>query len=210
MPTWCCTLLVHENRSIVVPLYTIEESVQNSLRPFCDQCRCTGWSNLFVSKRKYHMIIPMDDGWNKPMDDAVFDLQTHLLHGLIHFPEPLPVPVLVPGIDVYNDVVYLSTNVLWGYPESEVGRVVKGKKKGYNSKCLEPTISEGATARKSPMQYSPTTFNKKGRKVGPGQTTKMAIALVEKKTGLQKLNRKRASLQDNNHRFKTIAAASVF
>lgn len=26
----------------------------------------------------------MDDGWNKPMDDAVFDLQTHLLHGLIH------------------------------------------------------------------------------------------------------------------------------
>ncbi|GMN49376.1 hypothetical protein TIFTF001_018561 [Ficus carica] len=43
-----------------------------------------GWSNLFVSKQKYHMIIPMDDGWNKPMDDAVFDLQTHLLHGLIH------------------------------------------------------------------------------------------------------------------------------
>jgi len=38
----------------------------------------------------------------------------------------------------------------------------------------------------------------------------MAIALVEKKTGLQKLNQKHASLQDNNHRFKTIAAASVF
>ena len=41
MPTWC-TLLVHENRNFVVPLYTIEESVKNSLRPFCDQCRCTG------------------------------------------------------------------------------------------------------------------------------------------------------------------------
>ena len=30
----------------MVPLYTIEESVQNSLRPFCDQCRCTGQSLL--------------------------------------------------------------------------------------------------------------------------------------------------------------------
>ncbi|XP_057497200.1 PHD finger protein MALE MEIOCYTE DEATH 1-like isoform X2 [Actinidia eriantha] len=38
----------------------------------------------FVSKRKYHMIIPMDVEWNKPVEDGVFDLQTHLLHGLIH------------------------------------------------------------------------------------------------------------------------------
>ena len=33
-------------------------------------------------------------------------------------PEPLPVPALVPGADVYSDVVYLYTNVLLlGYPE---------------------------------------------------------------------------------------------
>lgn len=43
-----------------------------------------GWSHHFVSKRKYHMIIPVDDEWNKPLDEGVFDLQTHLLHGLIH------------------------------------------------------------------------------------------------------------------------------
>lgn len=60
------------------------------------------------------------------------------------------------------------------------------------------------------LQQLSASWRGEGRKVGPGQTTKMAIALVEKKTGLQKLNRKRASLQDNNHRFKTIAAASVF
>ncbi|KAL6219451.1 hypothetical protein ACLB2K_007210 [Fragaria x ananassa] len=83
MPVWC-TLLVHDDRSLVLPLYTIEENVKDSDNPFCDHCRCTGWSNHFVSKRKYHMIIPMDDVWNKPLDDDIFDLSTHLLHGLIH------------------------------------------------------------------------------------------------------------------------------
>ncbi|KAE8021934.1 hypothetical protein FH972_007781 [Carpinus fangiana] len=83
MPTWC-TLLVHEARNFVVPLYTIEEEVTCSLRPYCDHCRCTGWSNHFLSKRKYHLIIPADDEWNKPLVDDVMDLQTHLLHGLIH------------------------------------------------------------------------------------------------------------------------------
>lgn len=37
-----------------------------------------------MSARKYHMIIPVDDEWTKPLDEGVFDLQTHLLHGLIH------------------------------------------------------------------------------------------------------------------------------
>ncbi|KAL7192685.1 hypothetical protein ACSBR2_024493 [Camellia fascicularis] len=83
MPVWC-TFLVQENRGFLVPLYTIEESVKHSLSPFCDHCRSNGWSHHFVSKRKYHLIIPVDDEWNKPLDDGVFDLQTHLLHGLIH------------------------------------------------------------------------------------------------------------------------------
>ncbi|KAK3039344.1 hypothetical protein RJ639_028744 [Escallonia herrerae] len=83
MPVWC-TFLVHEKRGFVLPLYTIEESVKRSLQPFCDHCRCAGWSHHFVSKRKYHFIIPMDDVWNKPLNAGVFDLQTHLLHGLIH------------------------------------------------------------------------------------------------------------------------------
>ncbi|KAH7849367.1 hypothetical protein Vadar_016836 [Vaccinium darrowii] len=83
MPVWC-TFLVHEDRGFMVPLYTIEESVKHSLTPFCDHCRCTGWSHHFVSKRKYHMIIPVDDDWNKPLEEGVLDMQTHLLHGLIH------------------------------------------------------------------------------------------------------------------------------
>ncbi|KAL2241114.1 PHD finger protein MALE MEIOCYTE DEATH 1 [Sesamum indicum] len=83
MPIWC-TFLVYENRGTVLPLYTVEENVKHSDRPFCDYCRCAGWSHHFVSKRKYHFIIPGHDEWNKPLNEGAFDLQTHLLHGLIH------------------------------------------------------------------------------------------------------------------------------
>ncbi|XAR73574.1 hypothetical protein NMG60_11007585 [Bertholletia excelsa] len=83
MAVWC-TFLVHENRGFLLPLYTIEENVRHSLRPFCDYCRSTGWSQHLITKRKYHMIIPVDEEWNKPLEEGVFDLQTHLLHGLIH------------------------------------------------------------------------------------------------------------------------------
>ncbi|EOY16518.1 RING/FYVE/PHD zinc finger superfamily protein, putative [Theobroma cacao] len=83
MPIWC-TLLVHENKSSVVPLYTIKEDVKLSSNPFCDHCRCTGWSNHFVSKRKYHVVIPNDRDWNKPLEDGVLNIHSHLLHGLIH------------------------------------------------------------------------------------------------------------------------------
>ena len=41
MPAWC-TLLVHETKSFIVPLYTIEEDVKYSPRPYCDHCRCAG------------------------------------------------------------------------------------------------------------------------------------------------------------------------
>ncbi|XP_077240022.1 RING/FYVE/PHD zinc finger superfamily protein [Tasmannia lanceolata] len=83
MPIWC-TLLVNENSGVVIPLYFIEESVKYSSRPFCEYCRCIGWSHHFVSKRRYHMIIPVDTEWDKPLGEKFFDLQNHLLHGLIH------------------------------------------------------------------------------------------------------------------------------
>ncbi|XP_051141119.1 PHD finger protein MALE MEIOCYTE DEATH 1 [Andrographis paniculata] len=83
MPIWC-TFLVYESRGTVLPLYTIEEDVKQSDRPFCDYCRCAGWSHHLVTKRKYHMIIPANDEWQKSLDEGAFDLQTHLLHGLIH------------------------------------------------------------------------------------------------------------------------------
>ncbi|XP_060183792.1 PHD finger protein MALE MEIOCYTE DEATH 1 [Lycium barbarum] len=83
MSIWS-TFLVHKKRGIVIPLYTIEENVKSSVRTFCDHCRCAGWSHHFVSKKKYHLIIPADSEWNKHLDDGVFDDQTHILHGLIH------------------------------------------------------------------------------------------------------------------------------
>ncbi|XP_073041272.1 LOW QUALITY PROTEIN: PHD finger protein MALE MEIOCYTE DEATH 1-like [Primulina eburnea] len=83
MPVWC-TFLVYESKGVVLPLFTVEENVKHSNRPFCDYCHCAGWSNHFVSKRKYHFIIPVDDEWNKSLDEGAFDLQSHFLHGLIH------------------------------------------------------------------------------------------------------------------------------
>ncbi|XP_050227365.1 PHD finger protein MALE MEIOCYTE DEATH 1 [Mercurialis annua] len=81
MPIWC-TLL--QTKSFVLPLYTIEEDVTYSPVPFCDRCRCTGWGDNFVSKRRYHVIIPIDGEWNKRLEEGVFDVHTHILHGLIH------------------------------------------------------------------------------------------------------------------------------
>ncbi|XP_009789304.1 PHD finger protein MALE MEIOCYTE DEATH 1 [Nicotiana sylvestris] len=84
MQIWS-TFLVHKNRGVAIPLYTIEENVKNNdSRSFCDHCRCAGWSHHFVSKRKYHLIIPADCEWNQHLNDGVFDDQTHILHGLIH------------------------------------------------------------------------------------------------------------------------------
>ncbi|KAJ0040951.1 hypothetical protein Pint_28433 [Pistacia integerrima] len=42
---------------------------------------CTGWSNHFVSKRKYHVIKP-----KRHLKDDVFDIQNHLFHGFGCFP----------------------------------------------------------------------------------------------------------------------------
>lgn len=46
----------------------------------------SGWSDHFVSKRKYHLIIPAENEWDGRLlhDGSFLDSQTHLLHGLIH------------------------------------------------------------------------------------------------------------------------------
>uniref|UniRef100_A0A7N0UKI6 PHD-type domain-containing protein n=3 Tax=Kalanchoe fedtschenkoi TaxID=63787 RepID=A0A7N0UKI6_KALFE len=83
-PVWC-TLLARHPDSRLLPLYTVEESAASSpTTPFCHLCRSSGWSNHFVSKRKYHFIIPADREWNYPLQEDALDDQTHLLHGLIH------------------------------------------------------------------------------------------------------------------------------
>ncbi|MED6110595.1 hypothetical protein PIB30_044515 [Stylosanthes scabra] len=82
-PLWC-TLLVSDKTNLTAPLFTLEEQVSQSSHPFCDHCRSAGWSGHFVSKRRYHFIIPMDNGWNKPLPEDAIDNQGHLLHGVIH------------------------------------------------------------------------------------------------------------------------------
>lgn len=49
MPIWC-TLIVSEHNG-VFPLYTIEETVEHSVNPFCDHCKLSGvivYSHDFV------------------------------------------------------------------------------------------------------------------------------------------------------------------
>ncbi|KAL5102137.1 hypothetical protein RYX36_006464 [Vicia faba] len=82
-PLWS-TFLIHDKSNLMAPFYTLEEEVYNSSHPFCDHCRCVGWSGHFVSKRRYHFIIPMDNAWHKPLNEESLDNQSHLLHGVIH------------------------------------------------------------------------------------------------------------------------------
>ncbi|KAL5551849.1 hypothetical protein UlMin_002025 [Ulmus minor] len=82
MPIWCTFLLI--DRSHVVPLYTVEESVKQSSKPYCDHCKSTGWGNHFLTIKNYHFLIPKEDLWNKRLDNNVFDLDTHLLYGKLH------------------------------------------------------------------------------------------------------------------------------
>ncbi|XP_061357149.1 PHD finger protein MALE MEIOCYTE DEATH 1-like [Gastrolobium bilobum] len=83
-PIWR-TLLIHDKTKPMVPLYTIEEDVNQSSHPFCDRCRSLGWGGHFVTKRRYHFIIPMDNWWHKSLSEGALDSQNHhLLHGVIH------------------------------------------------------------------------------------------------------------------------------
>ncbi|KAI3967293.1 hypothetical protein MKW92_024363 [Papaver armeniacum] len=79
--TWFTLLVKNDNGSYKeVLLYTIEESVEASKLPSCDHCLFTGWSHHFVSRRRYHFIIPVVDRF----PDIRLSDPTHLLHGLIH------------------------------------------------------------------------------------------------------------------------------
>ncbi|KAK2635535.1 hypothetical protein Ddye_030327 [Dipteronia dyeriana] len=82
-PVWC-TLFLSETNGIVFPLYIVEQNVQQSSDPFCDLCRCVGWSHHFVSKRRYHLIIPENLKWSRPLNMDSIEFDTHLLHGVIH------------------------------------------------------------------------------------------------------------------------------
>ncbi|WVZ60285.1 hypothetical protein U9M48_010331 [Paspalum notatum var. saurae] len=78
-------LLSDERTGAVVPIVAVEELAAASPAPLCDLCRCAGWSHHWVSKRKYHFIIPAAVDWDQPLRaDALLGRSDHLLHGLIH------------------------------------------------------------------------------------------------------------------------------
>ncbi|XP_059306679.1 PHD finger protein At2g01810-like [Lycium ferocissimum] len=82
-PIWS-TWLISKSTGAVFPLYTIEETTQLSLHPFCDHCKFSGWGHHYVSKRRYHLLIPANENWEKPLGSDSFEIGTHVLHGLIH------------------------------------------------------------------------------------------------------------------------------
>ncbi|KAL6637028.1 hypothetical protein ACP70R_024600 [Stipagrostis hirtigluma subsp. patula] len=77
--------LSDERTGAVVPIVAVEELAAASPAPLCDLCRCAGWSNHWVSKRKYHFIIPTETDWDQPLGaSALLRRSDHLLHGIIH------------------------------------------------------------------------------------------------------------------------------
>uniref|UniRef100_A0ACD6A8F5 Uncharacterized protein n=1 Tax=Avena sativa TaxID=4498 RepID=A0ACD6A8F5_AVESA len=69
----------------VVPIVAVEVLAASSPAPFCGLCRCAGWSHHWVSKRRYHFIIPADSDWEQHFGtDELLGRNDHLLHGLIH------------------------------------------------------------------------------------------------------------------------------
>ncbi|KAL3719620.1 hypothetical protein ACJRO7_004575 [Eucalyptus globulus] len=79
-----CTLLMHQKTGVVIPPYTVQETMTPSSPSFCDHCRSAGWGNHYMSGRRYHLIIPKDGCWSRPLEECDLDEPNHLLHGLIH------------------------------------------------------------------------------------------------------------------------------
>ncbi|XP_010424952.1 PREDICTED: PHD finger protein At2g01810-like [Camelina sativa] len=83
--TVSCILLASQASGVVFPLYILEELISDSSpNPLCDSCRCVGWGHHYVSKRRYHMIIPKRDEWTDPLTAKSLKLSSHLMHGLVH------------------------------------------------------------------------------------------------------------------------------
>ncbi|KAF8010046.1 hypothetical protein BT93_J0881 [Corymbia citriodora subsp. variegata] len=83
LPVWC-TLLMHEKTGVVVPLYTVQETMTPSSASFCDHCRFAGWGKHYMSRWRYHLIIPKVGCWSRALEEGDLDAPNHLLHGLIH------------------------------------------------------------------------------------------------------------------------------
>ncbi|KAF8117489.1 hypothetical protein N665_0009s0017 [Sinapis alba] len=85
--TVSCTLFASEETGVVFPLFTVEEQISDadsSPNPLCDVCRCVGWGHHYVTKRKYHLIIPTIDKWKEALTRESLKANTHLMHGVIH------------------------------------------------------------------------------------------------------------------------------
>ncbi|KQK13520.1 hypothetical protein BRADI_1g10680v3 [Brachypodium distachyon] len=83
-PAWRA-FLSDDRTGAVVPIIAIEVLAASSSAPLCDFCRCAGWSHHWVSKRRYHFIIPADADWDQHFGtDTLLGRNDHLLHGLIH------------------------------------------------------------------------------------------------------------------------------
>ncbi|CAA7043713.1 unnamed protein product [Microthlaspi erraticum] len=83
--TVSCLFLASEATGVVFPLFTVEEQISDSSPdPLCDFCRCVGWGHHYVSKRKYHFIIPARGKWKTPLTKDSLKLTSHLMHGVVH------------------------------------------------------------------------------------------------------------------------------
>ncbi|CAH8363505.1 unnamed protein product [Eruca vesicaria subsp. sativa] len=86
--TVSCIFLFSEVTGVVFPLFAVEERISDGDSspnpPLCDVCRCVGWGHHYVTKRKYHLIIPRNDKWNESLTRESLKARNHLMHGVIH------------------------------------------------------------------------------------------------------------------------------
>ncbi|XP_074375999.1 PHD finger protein At2g01810-like [Apium graveolens] len=85
LPVWSCLVGNESDFKGVFKFFVVEEMMaQHSSLPFCNHCKFIGWGHHFVSKRRYHIIIPSYDCLNKPLKGDFLADRNHLLHGLVH------------------------------------------------------------------------------------------------------------------------------
>ncbi|CDY17644.1 BnaA06g34630D [Brassica napus] len=85
--TVSCIFLYSVETGAVFPLFAVEERISEgdlSHNLLCDVCRCVGWGHHYVTKRKYHLIIPTVDKWKEPLTRETIKASNHLMHGVIH------------------------------------------------------------------------------------------------------------------------------
>ncbi|PRQ50510.1 hypothetical protein RchiOBHm_Chr2g0134011 [Rosa chinensis] len=83
MKTWLTEL---EIGGATIPLFTIEDDEGAWPEPSCKHCRIADCESIHVSKKRFHMLVPVEEVWNECLNESVLDNPqgNSLLYVVIH------------------------------------------------------------------------------------------------------------------------------